>query len=109
MPEGSTEIFETVKDGILLCKLINHVGEGDTIDMRCVHLGLDHPLSVFEVTENLNLAINAAVAIGCRVVNIGSGDIMTGSPHLVLGLLWQVPMMIAGLVSPQMTTSNECK
>ena len=43
-----------------------------------------------QVTENLNLAINAAVAIGCRVVNIGSGDIMTGSPHLVLGLLWQV-------------------
>jgi len=90
MPEGSTEIFETVKDGVLLCKLINHVGEGDTIDMRCVHLGRDHPLSVFEVTENLNLAINAAGAIGCRIVNIGSGDIMTGSPHLVLGLLWQV-------------------
>jgi len=90
MSEDSTEIFETVKDGVLLCKLINHVGTGDTIDMRCVHLGRSHPLSVFEVTENLNLAINAAVAIGCRVVNIGSGDIMMGSPHLVLGLLWQV-------------------
>ena len=45
---------------------------------------------MYQVTENLNLAINAAVAIGCRVVNIGSGDLMAGSPHLVLGLLWQV-------------------
>ena len=51
--------------------------------MRCVHSGRKGPLSVYEVTENLNLAINAAMAIGCRVVNIGSGDIMTGSPHLV--------------------------
>ena len=24
------------------------------------------------------------------MVNIGSGDLMAGSPHLVLGLLWQV-------------------
>ena len=74
---------------MLLCKLINHA-VADTVDMRCVHLGHDGPLSVYQVTENLNLAINAAVAIGCRVVNIGSGDLMAGSPHLVLGLLWQV-------------------
>ena len=78
-----------MKDGVLLCKLINHA-VADTVDMRCVHLGHDGPLSVYQVTENLNLAINAAVAIGCRVVNIGSGDLMAGSPHLVLGLLWQV-------------------
>ena len=45
---------------------------------------------MYQVSEYLNLAINAAVAIGCRVVNIGSGDLMAGSPHLVLGLLWQV-------------------
>lgn len=58
--------------------------------MRCVHLGRHQPLSVYEVTENLNLAINAASSIGCRIVNIGAGDIMTGSPHLVLGLVWQI-------------------
>ena len=52
-----------------------------------------------QVTENLNLAINAAVAIGCRVVNIGSGDILAGSPHLVLGLLWQVIIIDARYVS----------
>ena len=50
-----------MKDGVLLCKLINHAVP-DTVDMRCVHLGHDGPLSVYQVTENLNLAINAAVA-----------------------------------------------
>jgi len=87
--EDGLEIFEVLKDGVVLCKLINHA-VADTVDTRCVHLGNDRPLSVYEVTENLNLAINAAIGIGCRVVNIGAGDIMTGSPHLVLGLLWQV-------------------
>ncbi|KAL1522012.1 hypothetical protein AB1Y20_021657 [Prymnesium parvum] len=89
LDEESLDIFEALKDGMLLCKLINHAA-ADTVDMRCVHLGGERSLSVYEVTENLNLAINAAVALGCRVVNIGSGDIMSGSPHLVLGLLWQI-------------------
>ena len=30
---------------------------------RCVHTGQKKPLSVYEVVENLNMAINAAVAI----------------------------------------------
>ncbi|PKU45736.1 short transient receptor potential channel 1 [Limosa lapponica baueri] len=42
------------------------------------------------VSENLNLALNSASAIGCTVVNIGSQDLQEGKPHLVLGLLWQI-------------------
>uniref|UniRef100_A0A8C9G3W2 Plastin 1 n=1 Tax=Pavo cristatus TaxID=9049 RepID=A0A8C9G3W2_PAVCR len=42
------------------------------------------------ITENLNLALNSASAIGCTVVNIGSQDLQEGKPHLVLGLLWQI-------------------
>ncbi|KAL3919200.1 MAG: hypothetical protein SGPRY_005718, partial [Prymnesium sp.] len=87
--EDTFDLFEALKDGVLLCKLINNA-VADTVDIRCVHTGKDRPLSVYEVTENLNLAINAAVALGCRVVNIGAGDILSGSPHLVLGLLWQI-------------------
>jgi hypothetical protein len=42
------------------------------------------------VTENLNLALNSASAIGCHVVNIGAIDIKEKKPHLILGLLWQI-------------------
>ena len=42
------------------------------------------------MTENLNLALNSASAIGCHVVNIGATDIKEKKPHLVLGLLWQI-------------------
>lgn len=40
--------------------------------------------------ENITLALNSARAIGCNVVNIGAGDILNGTKHLLLGLLWQI-------------------
>ena len=82
-------LFDVLRDGVILCKLIN-CAIGETVDMRAVHTGRLKPLSVYEVVENLNVAINAAGAIGCRVVNIGPDDILSGSPHLCLGLLWQI-------------------
>jgi len=36
------------------------------------------------------LAINSAASIGCSIVNIGAQDLMDGTHHLVLGLLWQI-------------------
>ena len=83
------QLFDVLRDGVVLCKLIN-AAVADTIDMRAVHTGHFKPLSVYEVIENLNMAINAAGAIGVRVINIGPDDILSGSPHLCLGLLWQI-------------------
>lgn len=40
--------------------------------------------------ENITLALNSARAIGCNVVNIGAADIVDGTRHLLLGLLWQI-------------------
>lgn len=42
------------------------------------------------IQENLMLALNSASAIGCTVVNIDAQDMKAGTPHLVLGLLWQI-------------------
>lgn len=47
-------------------------------------------LNTFQMTENNNLVINSAKAIGCSVVNIGSQDLIEGREHLVLGLVWQI-------------------
>jgi plastin-1 len=67
-------------------KMIN-ASVPDTIDERVLNI---HPKNNFEVTENNNLCINSAKAIGCSVVNIGAGDIIEGRPHLILGLIWQI-------------------
>lgn len=80
-------LFESVKDGILLCKLINHSVAG-TIDERAINKGTK--LNAFKITENNNLVINSAKAIGCSVVNVGAPDLAEGKVHLVLGLIWQI-------------------
>ena len=40
--------------------------------------------------ENLTLALTSAQCIGCNIVNIDANDLIKGTPHLVLGLLWQI-------------------
>ena len=47
-------------------------------------------MNTFQKTENNNLVINSAKAIGCSVVNIGASDLIEGKQHLVLGLVWQI-------------------
>jgi len=93
-------LFTACGDGILLCKLINNAVP-DTIDSRVIN---NKPkMSVFQKTENGNLLVNSAKAIGCSVVNIGAQDIIDGTPHLILGLIWQIIRI--GLLS-QITLTN---
>lgn len=90
-PLDTFEMFDECKDGLVLAKLIND-SVPDTIDERV----MNRPgkkiksLNAFHMTENNNIVINSAKGIGCSVVNIGSGDIMEGREHLILGLIWQI-------------------
>ncbi|KAF8865088.1 hypothetical protein BDZ45DRAFT_472799 [Acephala macrosclerotiorum] len=90
-PIDTFEMFDECRDGLVLAKLIND-SVPDTIDERV----LNKPgkkiktLNAFHMTENNNIVIESAKGIGCRVVNIGSGDIIEVREHLVLGLIWQI-------------------
>lgn len=82
----SMELYKECEDGLLLSKLINEAVK-DTIDERALNLNAKH---TFHKTENNNVVINSAKAIGCNVVNIGAQDLIEGRSHLVLGLIWQI-------------------
>ncbi|KAL7019159.1 hypothetical protein ACKWTF_011023 [Chironomus riparius] len=84
-PEGKA-LYDKIKDGILLCKLINHSCP-DTIDERAIN---KKNLTVYTKFENLTLALVSSSAIGCNIINIDAHDLAKGKPHLVLGLLWQI-------------------
>jgi plastin-1 len=84
------QLFDEARDGLILCKLIND-SVPDTIDMRVLNKPTSRKaLNAFQITENNNIVITSAKAIGCSVVNIGSSDIATGTEHLILGLIWQI-------------------
>ncbi|XP_047330563.1 fimbrin-2-like [Impatiens glandulifera] len=84
---SSNDLFEIVKDGVLLCKLINVAVPG-TIDERAINT--KSLLNPWERNENHTLCLNSAKAIGCTVVNIGTQDFIEGRRHLVLGLISQI-------------------
>lgn len=90
IPTNNMQIFDECRDGLLLCKLIND-SVPETIDVRVLNMPTaKKPLNNFQMTENNNIVITSAKAIGCSVVNIGSTDIAEGREHLILGLIWQV-------------------
>ncbi|KAI9772098.1 MAG: Fimbrin, actin-bundling protein [Geoglossum simile] len=90
-PTDTFEMFDECKDGLVLAKLIND-SVPDTIDERVLNKTGKKlkTLNAFHMTENNNIVINSAKAIGCSVVNIGSGDIIEVREHLILGLIWQI-------------------
>ncbi|KAK9285848.1 hypothetical protein L1049_025049 [Liquidambar formosana] len=84
---ATNALFDLVKDGVLLCKLINVAVPG-TIDERAINT--KRVLNPWERNENHTLCLNSAKAIGCTVVNIGTQDLIEGRPHLLLGLISQI-------------------
>ncbi|KAF8308193.1 hypothetical protein DL93DRAFT_2126873 [Clavulina sp. PMI_390] len=90
VPTDTMQIFDECRDGLILCKLIND-SVPDTIDTRVLNIAkAGKPLNAFKITENNNIVITSAKAIGCSVVNIGSADLAEGREHLILGLIWQI-------------------
>ncbi|TGZ76162.1 hypothetical protein EX30DRAFT_345135 [Ascodesmis nigricans] len=90
-PTDTFQMFDECKDGLVLAKLIND-SVPDTIDERVLNRpnARTKKLNQFHMTENNNIVINSAKAIGCSVVNIGSGDMIEVREHLILGLIWQI-------------------
>lgn len=84
------QIFDECRDGLVLSKLIND-SVPDTIDTRVLNMPKGKKaLNNFQMSENANIVINSAKAIGCVVVNVHSEDIIDGKEHLILGLIWQI-------------------
>ncbi|KAK3608523.1 hypothetical protein CHS0354_010378 [Potamilus streckersoni] len=82
----SDDLYKKLKNGIILCKLIND-SVPDTIDERTIN---KTNLNIYREHENHQLVLSSAQAIGCNVVNIRPDELEKGKPHLVLGLLWQI-------------------
>lgn len=74
-------------DGLILSKLLNDAVV-DTIDERVLNKGLK--LNQFQIIENNNLLISSCKSVGISVVNIGADDLIKGTEHLILGLIWQI-------------------
>lgn len=90
IPTDTFQLFDECRDGLILSKLINDAVP-ETIDERVLNVPkAGKAVNQFQMTENGNVVITSAKAIGCSVVNIGPQDIIEGREHLILGLIWQI-------------------
>eukprot|EP01016_Furgasonia_blochmanni_P032466 TRINITY_DN3348_c0_g1_i3.p2 TRINITY_DN3348_c0_g1~~TRINITY_DN3348_c0_g1_i3.p2 ORF type:complete len:211 (+),score=89.06 TRINITY_DN3348_c0_g1_i3:142-774(+) len=87
MNPNSHDLFTNLGNGLILCKLINKIQPG-IIDPRAINS--KKTLNIFQIKENLNLAISAAKAVGCVVVSIFPETIIEKREHMILGLIWQI-------------------
>jgi len=67
--------------------MINFAVPG-TIEAK--HINIKKPLNVFQIKENISMAIKAATQIGCVIVSITPPLIMEKREHIILGMIWQV-------------------
>lgn len=81
----SDDLFHSLEDGIILCKLINAAAD-NTIDMRAVNNKKN--MNIYMVKENLNLALNAAKGVGLRIPGITPQAFIERKSHLILAVLW---------------------
>ena len=87
----SMDVFSILKNGVILCKLINIAVPG-TIDERVINR--KDNMNVFLCTENLKLALAASKSIGCKVIGISYQTILDQKYTLILGIIWQIIKMI---------------
>ena len=86
----SNEIFQKLKDGIILCELIN-IAFPNTADERAIYK--EPNLTKEEKLRNLNLCINSAKSIGCDI-DITADDILDEEKQKILDLLYQILKII---------------
>ena len=75
----TNELFDKLKDGVLLCKLVNKAQEG-TIDERVINT--KEKLNIYQQAENLSLAISASKSIGLKCIGINYDIFIHGTNYL---------------------------
>jgi hypothetical protein len=81
----SDDLFHSMETGVALSKLVNIAVE-NTIDVRA--LNRQKSLNIYQIKENLNLAINACKGIGIKLPGINPQAFTEKKHHLILAVLW---------------------
>ena len=89
----SNDVFDRLKDGVILCKLMNKIKEG-AINEKFINI--KNNMNVFQQAENLNLALSAAKGLGIITIGMNKDIFLEGNknPSMTLGLLWQIAKQI---------------
>mgnify|MGYP000946935644 CR=1 FL=1 len=87
-------LFHVFDNGIALCKILMKIDE-NCIDTRAINRQAN--MNVYQVKENLQMAIAAAKGLGIKLVGINSSDFINKVPHMILTAVWQALRMYSAV------------
>jgi hypothetical protein len=64
----------------------------DALDERIIATG--KKLNTFSLFATITLTLSTTKSLGLSIVNIGPPDLRDGTPHLMLGLVWQLMRLV---------------
>lgn len=80
-------LFHAFDNGILMCKLLMQL-DPNVIDSRAINRHQN--MNVYQVGENIKMALAAAKGLGIKIFGIDSNDFIKKIPHQILAFVWQV-------------------
>lgn len=83
----SMDLFAVLKNGVILCKLINCCVPGTIPEKQ---INKKDNMNIFLCSENLNRGLTGAKAIGVHVIGISNQTFLDQKYTLILGILWQL-------------------
>ncbi|OIR58176.1 MAG: fimbrin-like protein [Amphiamblys sp. WSBS2006] len=114
LPLTPENMFERLRDGIVLSEFLNEISPG-SVDIQKMIKNVKIQITssgtitgksikdVYEVRENLHKFFSAMKKTHIVIVNIGEDDVLTMNRTLVLGLVWQ---MIRGYLSTKINSEQ---
>jgi len=96
LPLNSQNLFTSLLDGVILCKLVN-CAVPTTIDERVINKKDD--MNDLDKEDNINLAISSSKAIGCQLNDVNTSTVINQKKPAILNYLWQVLKVNYNLIS----------
>jgi hypothetical protein len=82
----SDDLWHIMADGLVLIRLMITIDK-DCIDMRTVNKGKNGVCNIFEVRQNIGLAITAAKGM-IKLIGVDASVFLEKKPHMLLGVCW---------------------
>lgn len=88
----SDDLFHAFADGMVMIRILNKI-EKDTVDMRAVNLGRNGVCNIFEIRQNIELALTAAKG-KIKLVGVNVSAFLEKQPHIIIGVCWQLARQV---------------
>jgi hypothetical protein len=89
----SDDLWHVMADGLVMIRVLNQIDK-DAVDMRSVNRGKNGVCNIFEVRQNIELALTAAKG-RIKLVGVNASAFLEKKPHLLLGVSWQLARKVS--------------